>query len=36
MDFEQDVLTKVTEARANAVAAGAQGPAAAGPGARTC
>ena len=27
MDFEQDVLTKVTEARANAVAAGAQGPA---------
>ncbi|MBF6604450.1 MAG: LemA family protein [Chloroflexi bacterium] len=26
MDFEQDVLTKVTEARANAVAAGAQGP----------
>ena len=28
MDFEQDVLTKVTEARANAVAAGAQGPAA--------
>ena len=25
MDFEQDVLTKVTEARANAVAAGAQG-----------
>ncbi len=28
MDFEQDVLTKVTEARANAVTAGAQGPAA--------
>ena len=28
MDFEKDVLTKVTEARANAVAAGAQGPAA--------
>ena len=27
MDFEQDVLTKVTEARAGAVAAGAQGPA---------
>jgi LemA protein len=27
MEFEQDVLTKVTEARANAVAAGAQGPA---------
>jgi LemA protein len=27
MDFEQDVLTRVTEARANAVAAGAQGPA---------
>lgn len=27
MDFEQEVLTKVTEARANAVAAGAQGPA---------
>jgi LemA protein len=27
MDFEQDVLTKVTEARANAVTAGAQGPA---------
>lgn len=26
MDFEQDVLTKVTEARANAVTAGAQGP----------
>ncbi|HEX9043400.1 MAG TPA: LemA family protein [Candidatus Limnocylindrales bacterium] len=26
MDFEQDVLTRVTEARANAVAAGAQGP----------
>jgi LemA protein len=25
MDFEQDVLTRVTEARANAVAAGAQG-----------
>ncbi len=25
MDFEQDVLTKVTEARANAVTAGAQG-----------
>ena len=30
MDFEQDVLTKVTEARANAIAAGAQGPAAQG------
>ena len=28
MDFEQKVLTKVTDARANAVAAGAQGPAA--------
>jgi LemA protein len=28
MDFEQDVLTKVTEARSNAIAAGAQGPAA--------
>ena len=28
MDFEQDVLTKVTEARANAIAAGAQGTAA--------
>ena len=27
MDFEQDTLTRVTEARANAVAAGAQGPA---------
>ena len=27
MDFEQDVLTKVTEARASAVTAGAQGPA---------
>jgi LemA protein len=27
MNFEQDVLTRVTEARANAVAAGAQGPA---------
>ena len=27
MGFEQDVLTKVTDARANAVAAGAQGPA---------
>jgi len=27
MGFEQDVLTRVTEARANAVAAGAQGPA---------
>ena len=27
MEFEQDVLTKVTEARANAVAAGVQGPA---------
>jgi len=26
MGFEQEVLTKVTEARANAVAAGAQGP----------
>ncbi len=26
MDFEQDVLTKVTEARAGAIAAGAQGP----------
>ncbi|MDO9444503.1 MAG: LemA family protein, partial [Dehalococcoidia bacterium] len=28
MEFEQDVLTKVTEARAGAVTAGAQGPAA--------
>ncbi|HEY4753093.1 MAG TPA: LemA family protein [Candidatus Limnocylindrales bacterium] len=28
MSFEQDVLTKVTEARASAIAAGAQGPAA--------
>jgi LemA protein len=28
MDFEQDVLTKVTEARANAIAAGAKGTAA--------
>jgi len=28
MGFEQEVLTKVTEARANAIAAGAQGPAA--------
>jgi LemA protein len=28
MDFEKDVLTKVTDARASAVAAGAQGPAA--------
>jgi LemA protein len=28
MGFEQDVLTKVTEARAGAIAAGAQGPAA--------
>ena len=28
MGFEQNVLTRVTEARANAVAAGAQGPAA--------
>jgi LemA protein len=28
MDFEQDVLTKVTEARANAIAAGSQGTAA--------
>jgi len=28
MEFEQDVLTKVTEARANAIAAGARGPAA--------
>jgi LemA protein len=28
MNFEQDVLTKVTEARASAIAAGAQGPAA--------
>src|SRR6186713_2004717 len=28
MGFEQDVLTRVTEARANAVAAGSQGPAA--------
>ncbi|MEZ4503351.1 MAG: LemA family protein [Dehalococcoidia bacterium] len=28
MEFEQDVLTRVTEARAAAVAAGAQGPAA--------
>ena len=27
MDFEEDVLTAVTEARANAVAAGAEGPA---------
>ena len=27
MGFEQDVLTRVTEARANAVSAGAQGPA---------
>src|SRR3954463_3392624 len=27
MDFEQDVLTRVTEARANAVTAGARGPA---------
>ena len=27
MGFEQSVLTKVTEARANAVAAGAKGPA---------
>jgi LemA protein len=27
MEFEQDVLTRVTEARANAIAAGAQGPA---------
>ena len=27
MEFEQDVLTRVTEARANAVTAGAQGPA---------
>ncbi len=36
MDFEQDVLTKVTEARANAVAAGAQGRAAAGRRRRTC
>src|SRR5438876_8260032 len=27
MDFEQDVLTRVTEARSNAIAAGAQGPA---------
>jgi LemA protein len=27
MEFEQDVLTRVTQARANAVAAGAQGPA---------
>lgn len=27
MDFEQEVLTRVTEARANAVAAGAKGPA---------
>jgi LemA protein len=27
MGFEQDVLTKVTEARANAIAAGGQGPA---------
>jgi LemA protein len=30
MQFEQDVLTRVTEARANAVSAGAQGPAQAG------
>lgn len=28
MNFEQDVLTRVTEARAGAIAAGAQGPAA--------
>ncbi len=28
MEFEQDLLTRVTEARANAVSAGAQGPAA--------
>ncbi len=28
MDFEQSVLTQVTQARANAIAAGAQGPAA--------
>ncbi len=28
MNFEQDVLTRVTEARASAIAAGAQGPAA--------
>ncbi len=28
MDFEQSVLTQVTEARSNAIAAGAQGPAA--------
>src|SRR5882672_4144583 len=27
MSFEQEVLTRVTEARANAIAAGAQGPA---------
>src|SRR5213592_1166535 len=27
MGFEQDVLTQVTQARANAIAAGAQGPA---------
>jgi LemA protein len=27
MSYEQDVLTKVTEARSNAIAAGAQGPA---------
>jgi LemA protein len=27
MKFEEDVLTRVTEARANAIAAGAQGPA---------
>lgn len=27
MEFEQDVLTRVTEARANAIAAGARGPA---------
>ena len=32
MGFEQKVLTEVTEARANAVSAGAQGPAAAGSG----
>ena len=32
MDFEQDVLTKVTEARANAVAAGCPGPRRPGPG----
>ena len=36
MNFEQDVLTKVTEARANAVTAGAQGPAQAEIGRASC